>query len=281
MDQTTEARKYGSPKGWNDLFPSCPGIAKKLLMYLDLETAVACRKVYPEWEAVIDSCKVIQERFSKSSLFQAAKDGHVYTAELLISKGADVDSTEGGGATDQPLKIAAENGHVGMVELLIGKGADVNISDPLGDTTLTVSSKKGHFNVVERLLANGGDVNRANRYGETPLMLAAMYSYIDVVQLLISKGADVRAEASHGETALSLAAMQHIPRRATGYYEVAKYLLTKGAEVNHKDYQGRTALCYAAKAKQEGLIELLLENDAKICKIEHESAEFLPGCATS
>ena len=142
MDQTTEARKYGSPKGWNDLFPSCPGIAKKLLMYLDLETAVACRKVYPEWEAVIDSCKVIQERFSKSSLFQAAKDGHVYTAELLISKGADVDSTEGGGATDQPLKIAAENGHVGMVELLIGKGADVNISDPLGDTTLTVSSKR-------------------------------------------------------------------------------------------------------------------------------------------
>jgi len=263
-------RKSGPPQWWNDLFPSCPGIAKKLLKYLDLETVIACRQVYPEWEPVIDSFKAIQDRIKKISLYHAAERGCIYTAELLITRGADVDAED---SDEKPLIVAAESGHIEMVELLISKGANVNINDRVGDTPLTAAAKDGCFTVVERLLDNGADVNWRTSYGESPLILAASNAYLDIIQLLVSKGADIHVWESHGWTALILAAMQSDSDQTKEYCELAKYLISKGADVNHKDHQGRTALCFAAGAKQEGLIELLLENGASRCKIEHAPAD--------
>jgi ankyrin repeat protein len=54
----------------------------------------------------------------------AAYNGHVAAVELLISSGADLDSTDGRGSTSALL--AAMKGHVDVLAVLRDKGANLN-----------------------------------------------------------------------------------------------------------------------------------------------------------
>ena len=49
---------------------------------------------------------------------------HLVMAELLLSKGADVNGAAANGAT--PLYMAAQQGHLAIAELLLSKGAGIN-----------------------------------------------------------------------------------------------------------------------------------------------------------
>ena len=74
-------------------------------------------------------------------------------AELLLEKGADVESKDG--EHDRtPLSWAAEKGHEVVVELLLKKGADVESKDPrYGRTPLWRAAENGHEAVMKLLLA--------------------------------------------------------------------------------------------------------------------------------
>ena len=60
-----------------------------------------------------------------TSLHYAAYYGHLEIAEILISRGADLDADDPYYST--PLYLAAEEGHPEVVEFLISKGAKVNV----------------------------------------------------------------------------------------------------------------------------------------------------------
>jgi DNA-binding beta-propeller fold protein YncE len=78
---------------------------------------------------------------------------HKDVAELLIAKGADINSRADNGYT--PLNSACLRGQKDVVELLIGGGADMNVKDNKGQTALSLANEKGHTEIVELLLKHG------------------------------------------------------------------------------------------------------------------------------
>lgn len=105
-------------------------------------------------------------------------------AELLITKGADVNTKDITGIT--PLYRIASNGQREVAELLLAKGADVNAKTNNGFTPLHVGAQNGHKEVVELLIAKGANVNAKNDDGTTPLVLGKQNNHI--VELLLKHG---------------------------------------------------------------------------------------------
>jgi ankyrin repeat protein len=152
-----------------------------------------------------------------------------------------------------PLHWATFNGRRHIAELLLTKGADVNAKDNKGETPLQKAAENGHRDIVELLLAKGADINSKDSYfGGTPLHWAAQQGHRDVVELLLAKGADVNAKDSYfGGTPLHWAVAQQ------GHRDVVELLLAKGADVNAKNKDGYTPLRYAKRPGREALHDLL------------------------
>ena len=93
-------------------------------------------------------------------LQDAAKDGYIDIARILLSNGADVnykDDYQGLAvpslhtACRSPLHMAAMNGHHDMVDLLINYGARPEATDVYGSTALQLAIDHGHMEVVRLL----------------------------------------------------------------------------------------------------------------------------------
>jgi hypothetical protein len=84
-------------------------------------------------------------------LLRVAAEGQEAVVQLLLEKGADVESKDDGGRT--PLWWAAANGHEAVVKLLLEKGADVESKDDDdgGGTPLSLAAANGHEAVVKLL----------------------------------------------------------------------------------------------------------------------------------
>lgn len=128
--------------------------------------------------------------------------GLVETADLLLQKGADIESK----TSDRraALSVAASNGHEAVVKLLLEKGADAEAKNQYGQTALYAAASKGHQAVVKLLLEKGADTEAKDSGGRTVLCIAAKYGH-EVVAKLLEKGADAEAKNQYERTALSIA----------------------------------------------------------------------------
>ena len=131
-------------------------------------------------------------------LHVAAQKGHNKVAELLIAKGANI-NTSGRLIGTTPLDSAALLGHKEMVELLIDSGADINPQIITGETPLQRAEQRGHSAIAEILRKHGG------KAGEVTLQLAILKGQKDVAKSLITGGADVNAKGLLGRTPLDWA----------------------------------------------------------------------------
>ena len=104
------------------------------------------------------------------------------------------------------LMDAAGQGQERVVELLLQRGADINTQSINGLTALMTASHYGHERVVDYLLQHGADANLQNSTGLTALMLAAKRGHERVVGLLIWHGAEINKQDSIDQTALVYAA---------------------------------------------------------------------------
>ncbi len=135
-----------------------------------------------------------------SLLYYAVEQNQKEIAEVLISRGADVNLT---GRYQTPLHIAATRGYEEIAQLLVTHGADVNfVEKQNGYTPLHYAAWHGHREIAELLINQGSDVNAATYSGFTPLHLAAGRDYHQTVELLINQGSELSPVDQWGETPL-------------------------------------------------------------------------------
>jgi cytohesin len=214
-------------------------------------------------------------------IHDAAENGDLAGVQAELDKGANVNRRYGGMT---PLHFAADGGHKEIAELLITKGVDVNAKNEWGGTPLHYAAYWGSKEIAELLLAEGADVNAKGKDGWTPLHKAAYYGHKEIVGLLLTKGADVNAKGEgglnqgktpldwaidfkHTEIAALLrkhggntgeeleAAKKSIPVAARyGNIEAIKQHLAAGTDVNAKDKYGRTPLDVANNKETADLL---------------------------
>ncbi|MDA1372312.1 MAG: ankyrin repeat domain-containing protein [Proteobacteria bacterium] len=168
---------------------------------------------------------------SAPALVEAFKTADLEAARSLIALGADVNETQGDGATALHWAVFQDD-HVGT-SLLLEHGADVNAANELGATPLWLAAVNGSSAMVAHLLGVGANPNVALKMGETPLMTAARSGDPESVRLLLVAGANPNAtEQERGQTALMWAAAQQ-------HADVVAVLVDHGV-----DLQARSSVWY-------------------------------------
>lgn len=113
------------------------------------------------------------------------------------------DMNQGDDHQFSPLHWAAKHGHIKIVEILIGRGARVNTTNMGDDTPLHLASAHGHLDVVQILLRNKADVNLVNEHGNSALHYACFWGYTEIAEELVDWGAMVAIQNKYSETPLS------------------------------------------------------------------------------
>ncbi|VDM51908.1 unnamed protein product [Angiostrongylus costaricensis] len=225
-----------------------------------------------------------------TALMEAAMDGHLEVARVLIQAGAPVNLTSE--AYESPLTLSCCGGHAELAKLLIDAGANIEETNDENYTPLMEAAREGYVHVVKVLLENGAEVNATTDetmetaltvaacggftlvvlFTDLPadrsvkfrqqmnqaLSLASENGHFDVLQVLHSNGADlVRFHLYNfdydGRTALMKAAKN-------GFTEIVEFLVTKGADVNTRSSNGdATALSLACSAGHREIVKLLLK----------------------
>ncbi|MCP4152398.1 MAG: hypothetical protein GY757_31965 [bacterium] len=191
-----------------------------------------------------------------SPLMNASYEGHYKIVQMLLKNGAEVNAKNNKGLS--PLFYAATDCHISIIKLLMTAGADINIKDNDGDTPLMGAILNNHTGAVEQLLVHKPELNEKNNDGVSVLITAAYNGNSKIVDMLVKSGADVDITNDLGLTSLHWAAQN-------GHVKTVKLLVTVGADINlgTKD-DGSTALMGAADFNAPGIIDILCENGAEI-----------------
>lgn len=152
--------------------------------------------------------KALAEGIDQASLDRllsfAARYGQVEIMDILITNGANLESTDNLGRT--AVLSAVQARELPTVGVLLAKGADVNARDHRQDTALHYAAGVfGNREMVAALIAAGADVNAADTNGQTPLMWAARWGDAKRVQALIKAGAKPDLRDGKGLSALDYA----------------------------------------------------------------------------
>jgi len=97
----------------------------------------------------------VEDCFGETALHQAAENGHLSVAQLLISQGSDINKRSKW-SSSTPLHLSCYEGHHTLVELLISHGADVNARDDVNNTPLDLTSKDS--DVYQMLITHGAEL---------------------------------------------------------------------------------------------------------------------------
>jgi ankyrin repeat protein len=178
-----------------------------------------------------------RDRLGTTPLMHAAVYGDLASMALLICRGADVNTTNGQGAT--PLLRAAFDPD--KVALLLEHGANVNACSGFGATALMLAARRSDSHrAVALLLAHGANPNATNKFGATALMAAVAGGDSRSVELLLTHGANVNVAPANdrqgfrfggGRTPLMWAAYR-------GRIEIMPTLLPAGAAPNVALFRG-------------------------------------------
>lgn len=134
-------------------------------------------------------------------IFQWCRENNVMQVRLWLDD-IEHDMNLGDDHGFSPLHWAAKEGATKIVEILLARGARVNSTNRGDDTPLHLAAAHGHREIVIMLLRKAADVNFVNEHGNSPLHYACFWGYQDIAMDLINHGAIVSLANKDGDTAL-------------------------------------------------------------------------------
>lgn len=130
--------------------------------------------------------KRLEERtpFGWTPLHIAAFAGNVATTELLINRGADVNSRAKSKFRNTPLQTALLTGQYATARMLLEHGADAMVRQAEGFTPMHEAAESGREDLIKLLIAHGAEITSRADDGSTPLDVAKKAKHDNVVALL-------------------------------------------------------------------------------------------------
>jgi ankyrin repeat protein len=237
----------------------------------------------------------------ETALLTAARTGNPEAVKVLLTHGADIKAKETWKGQDALMWAVAE-GHRLVADLLIERGADVNSTSKEGYTPLMFAARQGHLEIAKRLVAAGANVNATQTQGISPLMLAIYNSNWDLAGYMLENGANPNINTS-GFTPLHLTitirrpeVLQFTapaPTNTLNGLDFIKALLARGADPNARMTKGfinlrtpldmpligATPFFLAAKTADAPLMRILLAGGADPLLTTEEGATPLMAAA--
>lgn len=119
---------------------------------------------------------------TEMTLWSAAKEDNLPALTRFIADGQPFDEKDSRGYS--PLMLAVYSGSSRASQLLLSYGADPNSTDHAGNTVLMGAAFKGYPDLVLLLLKMGADINIRNAAGLTALDFANTFGRGDVAKVL-------------------------------------------------------------------------------------------------
>jgi ankyrin repeat protein len=165
-------------------------------------------------------------------LAMAAEGGHEAVVRILLEAEVSVSGHHG----KAPLHCAAYAGHLGTAQMLVSHGADINALDEYQQTALCGAARHGHEGVVQFLLGAGANAEIRDVNGQTPFMWACERGNVGCVKALLLHGVDTTAKdtTTHKMTGLHWAAMG-------GMHDTVRVLIEAGVDLGVKGALGEPA----------------------------------------
>lgn len=191
----------------------------------------------------------------RSPFLNAVAAGHIESALLLHTRGADIHATDL--LTKNCVHIAVENEHLNVLGMLLDKrsGAhNLNKGDIFGRVPLHYAATTENIKILELVLSKQErhSMSFQDEHHKTPLHLAAERSSSKHVEALAKHLSKLNARDDKGRTPLHSAARK-------GQRKSCLTLLNLGAEVDSRDNKHRTPLMWATKNNQLKCVEILLD----------------------
>ena len=171
-----------------------------------------------------DAVKALLPRFPQMTIYEASAVGDARRLQHILDEEPDlVNATNHDGFT--PLGLSAFFGHKAAVQVLLARGAEVDTVDRsrFANTALDAAVAGNHVEVVTVLVNAHASPNVRSAGGYTPLHKAAMNGNREITRLLLDHGADVMAKDDEGKTALDGAVEK-------GHPDIANLLRERGSD---------------------------------------------------
>lgn len=239
---------------------------------------------------IFDHPKLLDYRSHETEHFtllhQAARDGDLNQAEMLLEVGADPADRTGEWIVDEvpeegyyepgwtALMLAARGGHVEVVRLLIGHGVSVDDVDHYGGSAVHSAAAANAVEIVDLLLTKGAAMTpecHVSQFDETlgwhfvgtPMHVAADCGCAEIIKCLLRHGTPVDQRLFPCKrTPLHFAA-------ARGHLEAVEALVEAGADPNLRESRSDhgidndfTPLHYAAREEHVDVVKRLLDAGA-------------------
>ncbi|KAG7378017.1 Ras-GEF domain-containing member 1B [Phytophthora pseudosyringae] len=230
------------------------------------------------------------------ALMHACQRGDVFSVQMLLANGADVNYVAHECGSNTPLHVAVSALHFNVVSYMLQHGAKVKTIGECGrsalhmvgspcmmpatittssdmtkaanGTTSALSDSDKAVLVMKKLLAHGAPLDTVDIYGNTPVMLLAERGYLGAIDAIMEADSNIDLNARNwqrGMSALALAAK-------SGRANVVEGLLDYGAQVDIRTLHGETPLHFAAASASQRVCQLLVE---KSCDVDVRTSEGL------